>query len=66
MKNNFTKPVIIIRKKIEGENSIEEVARRIKLLCDVEILECPYNSTSIMNVVKNIFFIRNLNSMLFI
>ena len=58
MKNNFTKPVIIIRKKIEGENSIEEVARRIKLLCDVEILECPYNSTSIMNVVKNIFFIR--------
>lgn len=56
----YKKPVIILRKKIFGENSIEEIAFRIKAFVDVEIIILPYSSTSLAGILRNIVYVRQI------
>ena len=62
MKNVFHKPLLIIRKKPEGENSIEEFANRIKRYLDVDIVTCPCASVTIKGLWENIRFARTLRA----
>ena len=50
--------VIFLRKKIKGENSIEEVAKKVAKATGATIKECPYHSTSLKGIIGNIFFAR--------
>lgn len=50
--------VIFIRKKIIGENSIEEFAYRISQGTGAKIIELPYDSVKIKSILKNIMFAR--------
>lgn len=59
------KATIIIRKKPQGENSIEELACRLAKDLDVSIVPVPYHSTTVINLFKNIHFVRKLRSPVF-
>ena len=48
--------VIFLRKKIKGENSIEEVAQKVAMATGAIIKECPCHSTSLSGIIKNIRF----------
>lgn len=60
MKKKYTKPVIILRKEIVGEHSIEELAYRLAKKFKLDIICMPYHSTCITNLLKNIIFIKNI------
>lgn len=60
MKKKYTKPVIILRKEIVGEHSIEELAYRLAKKFELDIICMPYHSTCITNLLKNIIFIKNI------
>lgn len=59
MKNKI---VILLRKKMLGENSIEEIAYRLKRTLNVDIIFCPEYSTSLLGLIKNIKFARKINT----
>ena len=48
--------VIFLRKKIEGENSIEEFAKRVATATGATIKELPNHSTTIKGIFNNILF----------
>lgn len=50
--------MIFIRKKIEGENSIEGFALRVASATNAVIKECPCYSTSIKGIIENLKFAR--------
>lgn len=50
------KRVIFLRKKIEGENSIEEFARRVAEATNAVVKVCPCHSTTIKGMIENIAF----------
>lgn len=50
--------VIFIRKKIIGENSIEEFAYRISQGTGAKIIQLPYDSVKVKNIIRNIIFAR--------
>lgn len=64
-KNVFNKPVMVLRKKLEGENSIEEIAYHFKRMMDIELIILPCYSRRIKDVIKNICFIRNIDAPVF-
>lgn len=64
-KNIFNKPVMVLRKKLEGENSIEEIAYHFKRMMDIELIILPCYSRRIKDVIKNICFIRNIDAPVF-
>ena len=51
--------VLFLRKKIEGQNSMEELANSLKsAMPEIEILELPYYSTSLIGMFKNGLYAR--------
>lgn len=62
LQKKYKRPVIILRKKAEGVNSIEELSSRIKSDCDVEVICCPQHSVSIKGMLANIRFIRTIKA----
>lgn len=53
------KIVLFLRKKIEGQNSMEELAYSLKsAIPEIEIIELPYYSTSLIGMLKNGLFAR--------
>lgn len=51
--------VIFLRKKIDGENSIEGYAQRVADATGAVIKVCPYDSTTLIGMLRNIKFARN-------
>lgn len=46
--------VLFLRKKIEGQNSMEELAHSLKsVISELTVIELPYPSTSIIGMMKN-------------
>lgn len=64
-KNKFTSPVILLRKKLEGENSIEEVASKIAKKTGAKIVVLPNDSISIKGILANIRFAKKIQSPVF-
>ena len=62
IQKKYNRPVIILRKKAEGVNSIEELAWRIKSDCDVKVVCCPQHSVSVKGMLANIRFIRTIRA----
>ena len=62
MKTKYTQAVIILRKQIIGEHSIEELAYRLGDKLNIPVICMPYHSTSILNLLKNIKFIKNVSA----
>ena len=60
IQKKYNRPVIILRKKAEGVNSIEELAWRIKSDCDVKVVCCPQHSVSVKGMLANIRFISTI------
>ena len=58
-------PVVILRKKTEGENSLEEIAYRLKRTVGVRVVQCPSASTSIAGLARNILFVRKIRAPLY-
>ena len=56
---------MVLRKKLEGENSIEEIAYHFKRMMDIELIILPCYSRRIKDVIKNICFIRNIDAPVF-
>lgn len=54
--------VIVLRHKAEGQNSIEEIAKRIHESLCVKIVTLPYDSTDIFSIIRNICFIKNIEA----
>lgn len=53
------KKILFLRKKIEGQNSMEELAQSLKSkIPELEIVELPYYSTSLKGMFKNGIFAR--------
>lgn len=50
--------MIFLRKKVEGENSIEEFARRVARATGAIVKECPHHSTTLLGMLRNIAFAR--------
>lgn len=48
---------ILLRKKIPGENSIEEIANRLSVKFNLTIIQMPFDSTNIINIARNIAFV---------
>ncbi|MBR1638756.1 MAG: glycosyltransferase [Treponema sp.] len=65
MKRSYKTPIILIRKKQVGENSIEEIAYRLSKDLNIPVVCVPYYSTSIINLMKNIIFARQLAAPVF-
>lgn len=61
MQNN-KKIILILRHKTKGQNSIEEIAQRISNRLNIQILELPYESISIIGIIKNIHFIKKIKA----
>ena len=61
-KKIYKTPVIILRKKIAGENSIEEIAYRISGFLSVPVLECPAHSSSFSDIRENIHFVKQIQA----
>ena len=62
MKTNYSKTIIILRKQIEGEHSIEELAYRLANKFNLEVICMPHHSTHIINLIKNIFFVKKISA----
>ena len=58
----FNKPVFVLRHKILGENSIEELTNSIAKLLNAEVFYCPFQSNSLSNMLKNIKAIRKIEA----
>lgn len=55
----FMKKVLFLRKKIEGQNSMEELANSLKsAIPELTVVELPYSSTSFLGMVKNSLWAR--------
>ena len=65
MKHIYKTPIILIRRKQVGENSIEEIAYRLSKDLNIPVVCVPYYSTSIINLLKNILFVRQLKASVF-
>ena len=61
----INRPVIILRKKMEGENSIEELAGQIAEYTNAVIIHCPDVSVSISGIIHNIKFFRGIRAPLY-
>lgn len=61
MKINYDK-IILIRKKILGENSIEEIANRLSRKFNIPVIEVPYFSTNFLGIIRNILFVFSIKS----
>lgn len=61
-KKLYSTPIIILRKKIEGENSIEEIAYRISRRLSIPVLECPCHSSSLSDLLSNIKFVKDIKA----
>ena len=58
----FNTPVMILRKKMEGENSIEELAYTLTKQMDIPLITLPEYSSSIRGLRANIQFIKNIDA----
>lgn len=58
----FDKPIIVLRKKIEGENSIEELAYRLSKKLTIDVVTMPYHSLNIYNILRNIIFMKKIEA----
>ena len=57
------KVALILRKKIEGENSLEELAKTIAdQIPEVSMVYLPYDSYSLHGILGNIQFIKRLRA----
>lgn len=55
--------VLFLRKKMQGENSIEEIAfNLVAAIPDLKLLELPEYGTSLKGILKNILFVRRNSS----
>ncbi len=62
MKNIYKRPIIILRKQIKGEHSIEELSYRLANYFNLDVICVPFQSTKIVNLIKNIKFIKTLSA----
>ena len=65
LKQQFDKPVMILRRKLDGENSIEELAYHFKRSMDIELIILPYSSQRVFDIIKNILFIKTIKAPVF-
>lgn len=61
----YNKPVMILRKKLVGENSIEELAYHFKRIMNIELIVLPYSGQKIIDIIRNIIFIRKIKASVF-
>ena len=61
------KIALILRKKIDGENSMEEIAFSLanQLKDNVQLYQLPYDSYRLISVIKNILYVKKIKADVF-